>query len=880
MFRSVFCYLILIMLSFGGVLNGKTTADVDCRIEVIERIADRSVNVVSKVVNGNDGYLWFATWNGLHRYDGVNLVKIPPRSCSGDDVISERFNNAYVAPSGNLWCHVDNHLIVFDTKTMTFADITSDIETALNRQAKMERLYKLDTGDFMMELSNDGGWIIINEKEGAAKARHHSSRPNVRMASPGNLPSDVRNLAGINDVAFSGKTDAGECIISRDGDIHVRTNPLQPFKSVGHIPSIDGKRLQFSERDIDGNLWFTIGGTLAKVTMSPRPEEPRGIEGHVKATLRLSNGQFLIADSNGDRLVALNHDLTVAGYIGQNGDLATQPVSYGARIYSLAEWPKGTLWIGTKPDGLFRISDFMGQKIVVTRLIDNAAIYDILPDKHGNLWLATLDRGIIKIENSLSDTPNVKILQDFLPSYPSDAIRVRHIASSGDTLFAATTGGLLVLSAANPEEMTLLKPTSAVGSLPTVGISDVLVAGNKLFVATETGGVSYTSVDSLDAFARIGSTIGRVPDVTRSIGFDQETGQIIVVSESLIYTFLPQSPMSTLVKHPIPHSQYNFTESRPLKVDTTDWLAGHNHGAVVINLSPKRKQISPPLHFTSVTIHPRPDSLISSMTDTLTLKPTERTATLRFAAISFDNPSMVTYLFRFDDGPWTDLGNTTSITLLDLEPGIHSVEIESTLPDGTRAGNRRLMTLIVTPRFVETTLAKVLMTLLSILIVITIISVIIYIRRIKKRQLQTLEAYLSLVNAHTFEISTTEPQSVAESPSAPPPLTSPRDRQFMETLVKWIDENMADSDIDVDRMAAAVAMSRSALTRRMKSIINVTPAEFLKQSRLRRAASLLTTTQQPIKVIADDCGFSDINYFGKCFKSAYGSTPAAYRSNN
>ena len=874
MTRIVACIASLLLQLLGGASVMKATTEVDCRIEVIERIADRSVNVVSKVVSGNDGYLWLATWNGLHRYDGLNLVKIPPRARLGNNVISERFNNVYVAPSGNLWCHIDNRLIIFDIKTLTFDDISADLEASLKRQAKMERLYKLDNGTFMMELADNKGWVILNEKDGASRAQYYAAKPKVKLASPGNLPSEVRTLAGVDDVAFSGKTDAGECIISRNGDIHVRTNPLQPFENVGHIPDIDGKRLQFSERDINGNLWFTVGGTLVKVTLSSRPTEPQAIDGHVRATLAMSNGQFLIADSNGDRLVALNRDLTVAGYIASSGSLASTPVGFGARAYSLAEYPAGTLWIGSKPDGLFRISDAAGQHPAVTRLIDSAAVYDIVPDNHGNLWLATLDHGIIKIENPLSTAPSVRILPDVVPSYPANAVRARHIAMKGDTLFAATTGGLLVMSTTAPEKVTLLTPTSAAGSLSAVGISDVLVAGNKLFVATETGGVNYTCADSLNAFARLDSTIGRVPDVTRSIGADPVSGQIVVVSESLIYTFSPQSPATTLVKHPIPHYQYNFTEARPLRVDTTGWLAGHSHGAVFVNLSPETKHNSPPLHFTSVTVHPRPDSLLTSTTDTLTLAPTERTVTLRFAAISFDNPSTVTYLFRFDNGPWTDLGNTPSITLLDLEPGTHSVEIESTLPDGTRADNRRNMTLIVTPRFVETATAKALMAIFVIAFVSGVIAVIIYIRRIKKRQRQTLEAYLALVNA----ASTPAPEPIPAATPQPAPTTSQRDRRFMEELVKWIDENMADSSIDVDCMAAAVAMSRSALTRRMKSLINVTPAEFLKQSRLRRAASLLTTTDQPIKVIADDCGFSDINYFGKCFKATYGTTPAAYRS--
>ena len=77
--------------------------------------------------------------------------------------------------------------------------------------------------------------------------------------------------------------------------------------------------------------------------------------------------------------------------------------------------------------------------------------------------------------------------------------------------------------------------------------------------------------------------------------------------------------------------------------------------------------------------------------------------------------------------------------------------------------------------------------------------------------------------------------------------------------------------------AAATATSRSGLNRKMRALLGVTPAEFLKESRLSKAASLLSTSDLTVKDIALECGFADMNYFGKCFKATHNMSPTAYR---
>lgn len=144
--------------------------------------------------------------------------------------------------------------------------------------------------------------------------------------------------------------------------------------------------------------------------------------------------------------------------------------------------------------------------------------------------------------------------------------------------------------------------------------------------------------------------------------------------------------------------------------------------------------------------------------------------------------------------------------------------------------------------------------------------VIMYIESIKRDQRATLEAFLKLSQKRQ-----------AESASIVIPRQGEADTLFMQKIVQYIEANIADSDLSVNSLAQATATSASGLNRRMKRIVNVTPAEFIKRVRLERAARLLSSTDMPIGTIALDCGFSDSNYFAKCFKALKGQTPTEFR---
>jgi AraC-like DNA-binding protein len=81
----------------------------------------------------------------------------------------------------------------------------------------------------------------------------------------------------------------------------------------------------------------------------------------------------------------------------------------------------------------------------------------------------------------------------------------------------------------------------------------------------------------------------------------------------------------------------------------------------------------------------------------------------------------------------------------------------------------------------------------------------------------------------------------------------------------------------VERLAALAGMSRATFTERFARRFGLTPIEFLRRRRLERAATLLATTDLPIKRVAAEVGYTSRSYFSRAFHHFYGHWPTDHR---
>lgn len=99
------------------------------------------------------------------------------------------------------------------------------------------------------------------------------------------------------------------------------------------------------------------------------------------------------------------------------------------------------------------------------------------------------------------------------------------------------------------------------------------------------------------------------------------------------------------------------------------------------------------------------------------------------------------------------------------------------------------------------------------------------------------------------------------------------DNVFIQKMVEHINDNIGQSKLTVESIAAHFFLSRSQLYRKTKSLTGVTVNEFIKRVRLEEAAKMIKTGDGNISEISYKVGFSSPSYFAKCFKEEFGKLP-------
>lgn len=99
------------------------------------------------------------------------------------------------------------------------------------------------------------------------------------------------------------------------------------------------------------------------------------------------------------------------------------------------------------------------------------------------------------------------------------------------------------------------------------------------------------------------------------------------------------------------------------------------------------------------------------------------------------------------------------------------------------------------------------------------------------------------------------------------------DKDFVEKFKALIDAKMGDSGLNVEDLGKEMGLSRVQLYRKIKSLTNYSPNELLRIARLKRAASLLASSDMTVAEIGYEVGFSSPSYFAKCYKEQFGESP-------
>ena len=99
--------------------------------------------------------------------------------------------------------------------------------------------------------------------------------------------------------------------------------------------------------------------------------------------------------------------------------------------------------------------------------------------------------------------------------------------------------------------------------------------------------------------------------------------------------------------------------------------------------------------------------------------------------------------------------------------------------------------------------------------------------------------------------------------------------QAMKNVSDYMEQNYREK-ISVQELAERSGYSASHFARVFSKVYNTSPIQHLNQIRIMHAKNLLRTGQYTLDQIAQECGFSNVYYFSRCFKQITGITPAKW----
>lgn len=628
--------------------------------------------------------------------------------------------------------------------------------------------------------------------------------------------------------------------------------PLVPTNSLKRVVP----RIRRYYSDHQGNLWALCPHNLALVSF-------------MTTNVSLSRR----SDNRETRAVLQDKDGTViTGTI--DGNLYGAGFEFRARkgIYALYRDSKDRLWIGTKGDGLYlrwpngKLSHFVCDKNDKYS-ISSDNIYDICEDTRGRILVATFDGGlnIITLGGiwSIENAKNGNLAWDM-----SKHNKVRRIDVAPDgVVIVSTTGGLVTFS----DKFTYGAPTRFYischenndrNSLPS---SDVMqtcrMKDGRIYVATLGGGCQLLTSKNLLADDLKFKEVNKQNEQTVQGLVRDNDDNLWMVSDSRIFRLDKSGNVTEYGTDDL--GDVNITEALPSHDAETDRIILAVEGGTLSFLPRQmnRSNYCPSIVFTAIDYHDNEGMKPLLNIGRLEVSVDKRTLTVYFSALDYAENSGIRYAYRLDDGHWTYLrrgSNRASFT--DFPAGNHKLYVKSTNSDGVWMDNVKSIDIYAEPTFFESWWGRALCVLC--LLFCIVYGMVYYMRR---KKVEITEEAVEQADAGKVRFLLKTPDFIDEN------------KVFMDKLLAYIEENIADSDLRVDNMASELKMSRTVFYERIKEIADMSPADFLRHVRMQRAEDLIKGTREPFSQIAYKVGFSDPKYFGKCFKKHTGMSPSEFR---
>lgn len=324
-------------------------------------------NSATAMVQTPDHYLWFGTFNGLVRFDGVQFTVFDPSNTPG--LPSPGIVNLHLDRRGRLWISTLEGLVWRDGGGWGAAPAS-----AVGPHEFIRSFAERPNGDLL--LTTFGGRLL-----------EHIDGRFTELPSPPGLPN-----AGY----FAGVDEEGHWWAVQAGFVGRWTGTAWERRL-----TVDAQFAGVRERIActqarEGGLWILTGNELHRIvrgTRSLRQILPESVAGVWSMTEDRSGNLWICSSSQGVRQVLPDHRVLTW--------TEGQGLAYhGARF--AFEDVEGNLWLGTSGGGLTRLKARRFESVGLAQGLSERVVKTVSPAPGGRLWIGTYGRGLFRLDNGIA----------------------------------------------------------------------------------------------------------------------------------------------------------------------------------------------------------------------------------------------------------------------------------------------------------------------------------------------------------------------------------------------------------------------------------------------------------------------------------------------
>ena len=692
-------------------------------------------NSVHQILQTHDGYLWIATEGGVARFNGVQFSVFnqenEPAFTSNDTccLAEDRSGVLWIGTSDGILRYVGG---VFRRYTMADGLPSSVV---LSLVSGRDGFLLVLTSDGLARY--DGGKFISLGPPATAVGSGPNGDPWLATAT-GVARYSQGNILGVPLPGLPTEPLEGLGSLD-DGSPWVRTRTAFLLWNQGHLRAwrigkeLPGTRVESFLADSRGILW--VGTDQGLVVLSTAPEAANArlqIEPAIGPTSILT----IFEDQEHNLWVGTD---TKGLHVLRQQKFRTLPSLLGAPITAITQTADGTIWLGTKGEGVFRYRGDRTRQLSTKDGLISDVILTVAADRDGSVWIGTPD-GLNHLhgEKLESYTSADGLPDDFIRSLysdpdgslwvgtrrglahredghftvlsradglPSDLIGAMLRSNSND-LWVGTLNGLARIRDHNVTTFTTSEGLS--GDVITSLLEDP--SDHTLWVGTKDGGLSrssgngFVSIHGQDLPREIDSTL---EDVHGYLWLTSNRGIIRVLASELIAC--GTAPTCT------PHiATYSSSDGMPTEemsssghpgaweaADGRLWFATRKGVAIVDPTNLRENHAPPPIVVERFTVD---DIAVRTTGTEAVVPPGHIKYGFEYAALSFVSPSRVRYRYILEgfDKQWTQAGSRRTAYYTNLPPRHYRFRVQTANEDGVWNEPGAEVPFTIKPRFYRT----------------------------------------------------------------------------------------------------------------------------------------------------------------------------------